>query len=149
MHKTLFFILVLVAGFSAQACADAWAYQNSPETVAKALHVGPSLVKAAGQEGFAPELCWMVAKMADHCGCGVAGVLQYRETKSWGEVAKACGLDWVELNDQISQLQRSGALVFEEANPAQLSLSGANHAQARSRIKKAVAERAARQEARP
>jgi len=151
MHKrdTWFLLLVLVLGLSAQARAEGWAYKNSPEAVAKALKVDTSLVQAAGQEDFTPDLCWMVAKMADHCGCGVAGVLKLRESKSWGEVAKACGMDWVELNAQVDSLLQSGAISFEESTRLQRSLSGANKAQARASLRKADEGRARRQAVRP
>ena len=151
MHKrdTWFLLLVLVLGLSAQAWAEGWAYKNSPEAVAKALKVDVSFVQAAGQEGLTPDLCWMVAKMADHCGCGVTGVMNFRESKSWGEVAKACGSDWAELNGQMDALRQSGAIAFEESTRLQLSLTSANKAKARARIRKNHEERALRQAVRP
>jgi hypothetical protein len=149
IRDTWFLLLILLFSLSAQAWAGGWEYKNSPEAVAKALNVDVGLVQAAGQESLTPDLCWMVAKMADRCGCGVAGVMRFRETKSWGEVAKACGMDWVELNEQMDALRQSGAIAFEESTRVQLSLAGANKAAARARIRKLYEERSQRQAVRP
>jgi len=138
MQSNRAFVAAVIFCLASTAPAGPWPYaKNQAMSAAHALGVSPQLVAQAGDEDLPPELCWMVALMAQRCGCGVSGVMALRETKPWGEVAQACGWDWVRLNDEVSRLQRQGTLAFEQASRLQLKLGGVNRASRRKQMRDA------------
>jgi hypothetical protein len=146
MQRNWALMSALILGLAGSLFAASWPYaKNQPATAAQALGVEAELVAQAGEEDLPPELCWMVAMMAQRCGCGVSGVMALRETKPWGEVARACGWDWVALNAEVSRLQSLGALAFEQASRLQLRLGGVNKASRRKQLREADLKAKARQ----
>jgi hypothetical protein len=151
MRRDRALLAALILGLASASPAATWPYaKNQPQAAAQALGVDARVVAQAGEEELPPELCWMVAKMAQRCGCGVSGVMALRETKSWGEVARACGWDWVALNAEVSRLQQQGALAFEQASRLQLKLGGVNRASRRKQLREAdLAAKASQGRAKP
>ena len=79
MQRNRAIFAAMILALASAVHAGAWPYaKNQPAAAAQALGVEPQLVAQAGEESLPPELCWMVAMMAQRCGCGVSGVMALR-----------------------------------------------------------------------